>query len=700
MHFKNSVLFAIAIVFLGFSCTSKENDFGSGEDWSEYLGGKDRNHFSKLSQLNLQNVHQLKVAWEYSLKDSGQMQTNPLVVNQILYGMSPTSQAFAVDAVTGQEIWKFGDPVSDGASAPRGLSYWKEGEDERILFTSGSNLWALDAKTGKPIEDFGENGKVDLHVGLPEIAQKKFIISNTPGTIFENLIILPVRVSEDADAAPGDIRAFDVRSGKLVWTFHTIPYPGEEGYATNPPDAYKNFNVGAANNWAGMSVDVNRGTLFVGTGSMAYDFYGAQRAGDNLFANCLLALDARTGKRKWHFQFVKHDLWDRDLPAPPNLVTLTLNGQKRDVVVQITKNGYIYMFDRDTGEPIHEMKKIKVPASEIPGEVVAEFQYLPTWPLPFSRQSEDLTVHDLSPYAENKKELLTNFNSYKRGLFDPPSFQGTLLLPGFDGGGEWGGAAVDHKGVLYVNASEMAWVIKMKKQEAPTGLAPGKFTYNAYCQSCHQADRTGNVASGYPSLVAIHKKYEDKDLISIINAGRGMMPGFSFIPKEDKDALLQFLKGQEKMEVQTQLGPDRQFVPYKMEGYRKFLDQAGLPAIAPPWGTLNAIDLNTGKHLWKIPLGYEPALESKGIKNTGSETYGGPIVTHSGIVFIAATKDAHLRAFEAATGKLLWEHKLPAAAFANPTTYMANGKQYIVVACGGSKLGTPKGNKYVAFALP
>lgn len=699
---KKAILFVVVILSLGFvKFQIIDNSFGSDQNWAEYLGGADRNHYSKLDQITVENVNKLKVAWEYATPDSGQMQVNPLIIDGTLYGVTSSVEAFALDAATGKELWKFGDPLKNWASTSRGVAFWQKGDNKRILYTAGPNLWALDANTGKPISTFGNGGKVDLHTGLPDIAKDKFIISNTPGTVFEDLIFMPVRLSEDADAAPGDIRAFNVITGKLAWTFHTIPYPGEKGYETFPKNAYKNESIGAANNWAGMAVDKSRGILYVPTGSAAYDFYGGNRSGKNLFGNCLLALDARTGKLKWHYQFVHHDIWDRDLPAPPNLITLNKNGRAIDAVAQVTKQGYVFVFDRVTGKSLFPINEVAVPKSKLKGEISWPTQPVPVMPKPYAREAHKLTEQDISPYAQNRNELIKAFRTYKKGFFDPPSEEGTVIFPGFDGGAEWGGSAVDPHGVIYINANEMAWIQTMKPTQNLSGVPAGEKTYKAYCQSCHQPDLEGNVESGYPSLVNIGKKYDKAALLAFINSGKGMMPGFGYIKSDDKQALIAFLNNEEKKEVQSKDNQTSQKagIAYKMTGYNKFLDNRGLSAISPPWGTLNAIDLNSGKQLWRIPLGNEPLLQKEGITGTGTENYGGPIITKSGLLFIAATKDAVMRAFEAKTGKLVWEHALPAAAFATPATYSKNGKQYIVVACGGTKLGTPKGNKYVAFAL-
>ncbi len=675
-------------------------------EWREYLGGPDRNHYSTLDQIKPENVQNLKVAWTYSTPDSGQMQVNPIIVDGVLYGVTSSVQAFALDAATGKEIWRFGDKLKNFASTSRGVAYWSEGNDKRILHTIGHYLYAIDAITGQPIPTFGDNGKVDLHTGLPEIARKKFIISNTPGTIFEDLIVMPVRLSEGADAAPGDIRAFNVKTGKLAWTFHTIPYPNEPGYNTWPKEAYKNIEVGAANNWAGMAVDRGRGIIYVPTGSAGYDFYGGKRTGKNLYANCLLALNARTGKLIWHFQTTHHDIWDRDLPAPPNLIKVKHNGKMIDAVAQVSKQGYVYLFDRVNGKPLFPIQEIPAPKSTLQGEVAWPTQPIPTKPAPFARQAHTLTENDISPYAENRDSLLAQFRTYKRNRFAAPSKEGTVILPGFDGGAEWGGAAADpNEGILYVNSNEMPWILTMidtPKKDALAGLGRGERIYATTCVACHKADRKGNAKSGYPSLIDIEKRRDKAFVNQIISNGKGMMPGFTTLSVSEKQALVDFLFGEEKKEVSASENKSfkNPYLPYVSTGYNKFLDSKGLPAISPPWGTLNAIDLNTGEYLWKIPLGEHESLKQKGVPTTGSENYGGPVVTANGLLFIAATKDEKFRVFNKKTGALLWETKLPAAAFATPSTYQINGRQYVVLACGGTKLGARKGNQYVAFALP
>lgn len=684
--------------------------YGSRE-WRDYLGGPERNHFSPLTQVDKNNVKELKVAWEYHTLDSGQMQCNPLIIDGVLYGMTATTRPFALHAATGKEIWKGKSEGPDNFSSSRGVSYWEDGDDKRILYTSGPWLYALNAKTGEPVTSFGENGRTSLKAGLGETSHDKMVISNTPGTVFEDIIVMPLRVSEGTDAALGHVQAFNIRTGELAWVFHTIPQPGEEGYETWPPDTYKNLSeVGAANNWAGMAVDKKRGIIYVPTGSAAYDFYGGNRIGANLFANCLLALDARTGKKKWHFQFVHHDILDRDPPAPPNLLTITKNGKKTDVVAQVTKQGYIFVFNRETGEPIYPIKEIPVPQSDIPGEQSWPTQPVPEKPTPYARQY--LTEEDISPYAENRQELLDSFRrSRSEGAFTPLSQNGTIIYPGLDGGAEWGGAGADPEGIMYVNSSEMAWRISLGPSYAKhqnVSMSSGHSLYASNCTPCHGTERKGNPGSGYPPLLDMGGRLSRDYVSNIITKGKGMMPAFPMFSDKEKKALVAFLFGDEKEEpgiLTKEPGLDKSpknntGVSYSISGYSKFIDKNGFPAVGLPWGTLNAINLNTGEYIWKVVYGTTPELEEKGIPQTGSESYGGPAVTAGGLLFIAGTKDAKFRAYDKGTGKLLWETMLPAAGFATPSVYEANGKQYVVIACGGTKLGARGGDSYIAFTLP
>jgi quinoprotein glucose dehydrogenase len=656
--------------------------------------------YSSLKQITPANVSQLIKAWEYDSKDAfagSEMQCRPVFSNGVLYATTPKGRLVAIDAATGWEKWSF-DPTPPGQRASkfrnRGITLYRSGTTERVFYGVRQFIYAVDGKTGKLVKDFGEGGKVDLREGLGRPAQTLSVTNTTPGVVFGDLLILGTLVSEDLPSAPGFIRAWDVNTGKLRWTFHTIPQPGEFGYDTWPKGAHE--ITGGANSWAGMTLDAKRGIVYVPTGSASYDFYGANRAGDNLFANCLLALDARTGNRKWHYQFVRHDVWDRDLPTAPVLVNVKRNGKSVDAVAQATKSGFVYVFDRDSGKPLFDIVEKEVPASDIPGEILSRKQALPVAPPPFARQqvTEAILSHrtpgTFAAVAEQFAKLKTG------PQFTPPSMEGTLIFPGFDGGAEWGGQAFDPEtGLFYVNANEMAWVLRIVPR--PGGNADGKDLYLKNCSSCHRADLAGTPPE-FPSLINIGKKISTDDLRTIIRDGAGRMPGFSKLSRLELRALVNYVAtgANEKVAASDQsLNPQ---LPYTMDGYNKFLDPDGYPAIAPPWGTLSAIDLNAGTIAWQIPLGEHPKLNQP---DTGSENYGGPIVTASGLVFIAATNfDNKIRAFDKKTGKLLWSAELPAAGNATPEVYEWQGRQYIVIACGGGKSGAPSGSKYLAFSLP
>jgi quinoprotein glucose dehydrogenase len=563
-------------------------------------------------------------------------------------------------------------------------------------------LFALNAESGKLIEEFGSTGRVSIKEGLGERSKDLYVVTTTPGTIYHDLIIIGSRVSEEAGGAPGYIRAFDIPSGKLVWTFKTIPNPGEFGYETWPPDAWK--TAGGANSWAGMSLDEARGIVFIPTGSAAFDFWGGNRKGANLYANCILALNAQTGERIWHFQTVHHDLWDRDLPAPPNLVTVTRKGKKIDAVAQVTKSGFVFLFDRETGRPLFPVEERAVPTSDLKDEETWPTQPFPLVPLPFVPQIfTDDEITNIS--SESYDYVAGIMDSVRTGeLFMPPSTRGSIVFPGFDGGGEWGGAAVDPKsGVLYVNANIMPWILTMVdiSRENASETLKGKLSYYVNCAVCHGTELQGDPAGIFPDLRNISGKFTDKEIMELINRGKGVMPSFKQIQLQEKEALVSFLSGDISQRVTDIKGGDTNSltVPYTTTGYNRFFDQLGYPAVKPPWGTLSAIDLNKGIFLWQVPLGEFPELTAMGIPKTGTENYGGPAVTAGGIIFIGASKDEYFRAFDKDTGKELWKYKLPAGGYATPSIYEAGGKQYVVIACGGGKMGAKSGDQYVAFTL-
>jgi quinoprotein glucose dehydrogenase len=715
-----------ALILAGGYCAPSDGGVEEWTTWSHYLGDPGRTHYSSLAQIDTTNVAELELAWSYA---SGglepgvetQIQHSPIIVDSALYGTNARLLPFRIDARTGGEVWRLesldeGDlPSWFGKS--RGLMRWvsPDGMDERLYFGVGSHLYAADARTGRLVEAFGAGGAVDLREGLGRDPAQQLVSMNTPGAVFEDLIIVGTRAHEVPGASPGHVRAYDARSGALVWTFHTIPQPGEPGYETWPADAYT--YTGGANSWAGMSLDEERGIVFVPTGSAAFDYYGGDRVGDNLFANTLLALDARTGERVWHYQVVRHDLWDRDLPAPPNLVTLERDGARIPAVAQITKSGHVFVFHRETGEPLFPIEEVAVPVSSTLGEATAATQPLPALPAPFGRQR--LTEEML--YEPDRPALIANLvgesgvadmtvREYFKtltsgGQFVPPDTAGVVVLPGLDGGGEWGAAAVDPtRGILYVNASEMAWVVQLLRIDPTVGRGEALFRLN--CVRCHGGSTVG-VGVG-PPLEAVGARMGRDSAAAVIRLGRGAMPAHPQLTDDDVTELLAYLDdpsaepagaASDADDADTALvSPER--VPYGLAAVGRLLDDRGKPVIEPPWGTLSAIDLNTGETLWRVPLGDDPEIDDPDHPVTGTENYGGPVVTAGGLVFIAATRDEKIRAFHARTGEQLWEAPLPAGGYATPATYQVDGRQYVVIAAGGGKMGTPSGDRYVAFALP
>ncbi|WP_353125579.1 PQQ-binding-like beta-propeller repeat protein [Parapedobacter pyrenivorans] len=696
--------------------------YKTGVDWPVYGGDKAGNRFSPLTQINTDNVHQLEVAWMFDAAEetesgkqprSLQIQCQPIVVNGILYGTTPALKLFALNAATGELIWKF-TPSESRIHVSRGIVYWEEGEDKRILYTVGPRLYAIDAVSGQPVHHFGKQGAANLYegiaVGLKTDVSKLSINATSPGVIVDDVYIVGSATSEAGNAAPGHVRAFDVKTGQLKWVFRTIPHPSEPGHETWPDSAY--LQVGAANSWAGMVVDEQREMVFFGTGSPASDFYGGDREGANLFANCVVALHAKTGELAWHYQVIHHDLWDRDISCQPNLVTVNHGGKRVDAVAQATKDGLLYLLDRETGESLFPVEERPVPTDGLPGEHPYPTQKFPLKPLPFSRQVfTEADISDISPesYAYIKSQYLNYRSDHK---FAPPSVSGTLLF-GYSGGAEWGGTAADPEGVLYINANDEPWILQMidttsLNNETAT-LSKGHALYAMNCASCHGSDRKGNGLE-FPSLTDIDTRMSPAQLKQVVSAGTGRMPSFQHLAEEDREAIVQYVLNprapssqsvgnKRPMERSSERLPSFGFKPqYVKKVWERLTDQAGYPGVKPPWGTLNAIDLNTGEYRWRVPLGEFPELTEKGVPITGTENYGGPIVTAGGLVFIAATRDEKIRAFDKNTGNILWENQLPAGGFATPITYEIAGKQYVVIAAGGAR-GAKLGGNYVAFAL-
>lgn len=804
--------FIIAIIAIGIAAcparfvaaqtAAKQTRTKIQQDWPVYGGRATADHYSGLSQINRKNVKDLRVAWKFDTGEAGAgIETNPLIVGRVLYTYTPSQKVIALDAATGKLLWKFDSGVNSSQPA-RGMAYWTDGHERRLLAGIMNFLYALDPAIGHPIASFGEGGRIDLRKGLGGDYRKQSIVLTSPGILYKDMIIVGGRNPETPPAPPGDIRAFDVHTGALRWRFKTIPHPGEPGYETWPKDAWK--TAGAANNWGGMSLDERRGIVYVPTGSAVPDFYGGERAGDDLFADTLLALDAATGKLIWYFQGVHHDIWDRDFPTAPVLMTIKRNGKSVDVVAQTTKQGFLFVFDRVTGKPLFPIEERKVEASTVPGEVSSPTQPFPTAPIPYALQSlteDDLT--DRTPQAH--AAALKEFRAFRSGGQFLPLSVGvqTVVAPGFDGGAEWGGPGADpQRGILYVNANNIAYTGGLEENDPSAGL--GARTYKSQCALCHGDSRAGSPPD-FPPLIDVEKRLTTTQIVNTIHQGKGRMPSFPNLQDATLQALLEYLhngkdnrspaageemnhdvlnvgenksrqgisdkvgapvyanncaichgerqegiassfpsllgvgqrltaqqitdivhtgKGrmpafQERRLSNTDLRSLLQFlgasdivhakkkdaevqVRYNFTGYRKFYDPDGYPANKPPWGTLNAIDLNTGKYLWKVPLGDYPELTAKGLAITGSENYGGPVVTAGGLVFIGATVFDHkFRAFDSRTGKLLWQTVLPLAGLATPSTYMIDGKQYVVIAAGGGKdPKLPRGGSYIAFALP
>lgn len=715
---------AVLIAIFSFILQSQTDN----HDWPVTGGGKTNIKYSSLKQIDTNNVSRLQVAWVYHSENNDStkfeiMECNPIVIGRTLFGVSPKMKLFAIDAVTGKEKWHF-DPLDSiankiwhrgGVNMNRGVTYWAEGKDQRIIYTTGPIVLEVNVNTGRLISSFGKNGGINLAIGLDRDPKKLSVTPTSPVMIYKNLFFVGGAVNEET---PGHIRAFDVKTGVQKWIFHTVPYPGEAGYKTwQDKKAYK--WVGSTNSWGGFSLDEKRGILYAPIGSPTNDFYGGNRLGKGLYGNCLVALNAVTGKLLWNFQNVHHDVWDMDLPTPPSLITVMHNGKKTDAVAQTTKTGFVFVLDRVTGKPIFPIIEKPVHTNtSLEGERLWPTQPFPVLPKPFARQT--ITEADLNTLvsASSFQDIKRRFHTYRSdGIFTPPSVKGTLVFPGYDGGGEWGGGAVDPEtNIMYINNNEMAWVLNMVKNKEvknsgksnyTTNLEAGKGLYMKNCMGCHGPQRLGG--GNYPSLIGVEKKYNTAQFFELLSTGRRMMPGFNQLTKTERLAIASFilnLKTEQKKPYSASETLAKSNIPpqqtYGFTGYNKFLTKDGYPAISPPWGTLTAINLNTGKQVWKIPFGEFEELKAKGIPTTGRENFGGPVVTAGGLLFIAATADGKFRAISKSSGKILFETDLPAAGSATPAVYSVDGKEYVVIACGGSKNKdvVKKSDTYVAFSLP
>ena len=643
-------------------------------DWPVYLGDAGRRHYTALDQINRDNVGELELAWVYkSGEPQALMYTSPLVIDGVLYGLSPTLVAFAVNAATGEELWRH-DPSLGGAQ--RGLMWWQRGDERRLFYTVGQWLLALDPATGQPVEGFGENGRLNLR---PNNARTGTFGVTVPGVVFEDKLILGFSTSEDADSHPGSVRAFSAVDGSLVWQHDNIPAAGAPGSETWAEGSLE--HAGGANVWSGMTLDEKRGILFAPTGSATPDFYGGNRLGDNLFANSLLAINARTGKLIWHYQVIRHDLWDRDNPSPPTLVELERDGKTIDAVALTTKSGHLYVFDRETGESMYPIHEVETLPSTLPGEVPAPKQ--PVSSVAFSRQEFEITNRT----EEARKHVEEQIKDWDLRPWAPPRVGTVLFYPWYDGGAEWGGSAFDPAdNRLILNANDAAGILKLT--EIPVGSSNAG-TYAKHCGSCHGLLMEGTDAG--VSLRGVMDRLGFGEAMAVIREGRGRMPSFEHMNEVEWRAVIAFLVSPEPQvdEPSTEFG-------YVHGGYVYLRDHENLPGNSPPWGTLNSIDLATGEIVWKVPFGDYPTHPGLGY---GAVNYGGPVVTASGLIFIAATPDRKFRAYDTRDGTILWEAELTAAGFSTPAVYSIGGKQYVVVSAGGGRMGPPLGSEYFAFSL-
>lgn len=645
-------------------------------DWPRSHGNAASARYSALHQIDKTNIAKLGVAWIYRSGDgASNVQCNPVIVNGVIYAPTAGERIVAIDGATGRELWDF---KPDGRPAHRGLTYWPgtATTSARLLFHAGDDLWALAPKTGSPVETFGKGGRV--RSGAATVAP----------VVFENIIVTA--------GLAGDAFAFDAATGAPLWTFHTIPRPGEPNAET------WNEAAQGANCWGGISLDERRGIVYLATGSPKPNFTGAGHWGTNLYSNCVIALDARTGKRLWHFQEIRHDIWDLDLPAPPVLVTVERNGRLVDAVAQVTKIGNTLLLDRVTGKPLFPVPMRRAPASRLPGERTWPYQPAIELPEPFARQMYEKT--DLTNRSEDAREFVAaRVANANAGWFEPFDEGRPTVFYGIHGGAEWTGAAFDPRTRrLYVTANELPWIVSVfTPDETPRDPnAPptrGESVYQTNCAQCHGADRVG--VGMAPPLQSLARRMDDARVLELLENGSGSMPVADAIAPDDRAALLDFLFLRDRPKPTEP--PPRPRVPnYTSNGYPKLLDHEGFPGCKPPWGTLNCLDLDTGKLLWKVPLGEYPELAEQGLKNTGAENFGGAIATAGGLVFAAGTPDRKLRAFDSETGEELWSGELPFGGYAPPATYEANGRQFIVIAAtGGGKLGGEMGDTWVAFAV-
>ncbi len=654
--------------------------------WTRSLGGPTSNRFSSLSQINRQTVSRLKLAWTYHSGDgAANLQCNPIIVDGVMFAPTAGRQVVALNAATGKELWRFkpeqGDRLQD-PPARRGLLYWpgEAAAGPRIVFTDADWIYALDPQTGKPIASFGEQGRTPLPMS-----------GTVAGAVYRHVLVVPGFL--------GDVFGYDIVTGRLLWRFHTMPQPGEFGAET-----WARLDLGS-NCWGGMALDESRGIAYISTGSPKPNYLGARHLGDNLFANCVIALNALTGERIWHFQEIRHDIWDLDIPAPPNLVTVMHDGHKVDAVAQVTKIGNTLLLDRVTGKPLFPFRLRRAPAATIAGEVTAAYQPDVELPERFVRHQFTLSPDDITDRTPEAHAYVAQMVARANlGWFAPFEVAKPTGYYGMLGGGEWTGAAFDPgTGRLYVSSNELPWMVTIIRDDDPPPLKPataGERAYQQLCAVCHGPELRGVGVA--PPLRGLRHRMDAEQILALWRTGRGLMPAMP-VPDEQKRPLLDFLLALDRPRPPVDpAAPPR----YAFGNYHPLIDQDLYPGIKPPWGTLTCLDLNSGRLVWQVPLGEYPELTKAGIPRTGTLNFSGAIVTAGGLVFCSGTDDNEIRAFDADTGAELWSAVLPLHGTAPPATYEVDGRQFVVIAAtGGGKLTSggmrpgPIGDAWVAFAL-